>query len=268
MIQKKRLAIFDIGNSRIKAHVTELIINGNASEQSDASNIRRADIDYAIDYAEAAVIGASGDASELQNRLKTAGIEDILLVNHDTPLPIVIRYADGILGVDRAAAACGVNHPALIADAGTALTLDLTAYDDSHHLTFLGGNISAGLQLRLDALHNATHLLPLIKISDAPENFVFSELADGSFIGDDTRSAMLLGALGGMAAETIAIAYAARACYGINEIIFTGGDASLLHKAVAIQLKHQPNGNFRLHIEPHIIAEGLRNIYHYNSRLK
>lgn len=258
MVHKKRLAIFDIGNSRTKVRII-----GLGDEQAGYRNVT---IEEAIAEADAAVAGASGNIEDLHKLLNAAGVKDILIVDHNTPLPIAIRYSEGRLGVDRAAAACGVDHPALIADAGTALTLDVVAYDNSQRLTFFGGNISAGLQMRLDALHNATHLLPHIIAREWDANPKEHVIPEDSIIGYDTHSAMILGALGGMAAETIAIAYAARARFGINEIIITGGDAELLFKAVSLQLKHQPQGNFKLRISTDLTTDGLRNIYCYNTK--
>ena len=73
------------------------------------------------------------------------------------------------VGVDRlAAAAAAYHHPAkrqaaIIADAGTALTID--AVDAKG--TFLGGAIAPGLRLGLQALSTGTSLLPPIEIDAA-----------------------------------------------------------------------------------------------------
>ena len=71
------------------------------------------------------------------------------------------------MGLDRIAAAVGAhflypNNSLLIIDVGSAITFDFL----SDKATFLGGNISPGLQFRLKSLHQFTNKLPLVQPKD------------------------------------------------------------------------------------------------------
>ena len=74
------------------------------------------------------------------------------------------------------------HHTLLIIDAGTCITYDLFSADG----TLLGGAISLGVQLRLNAMHEHTALLPLIQAE--PET---------ALLGHDTRTHMLSAAVNG-----------------------------------------------------------------------
>ena len=95
----------------------------------------------------------------------------VIAMTHSTPLPVSIGYATpSTLGLDRIAAAAGASfmfpgEALLIADSGTALTLDVV---DSEG-TFMCGNISPGVKLRLRSLHEYTDRLPEVpKQGDVP----------------------------------------------------------------------------------------------------
>ena len=108
----------------------------------------------------------------------------VIAMTHSTPLPVSIGYATpSTLGLDRIAAAAGASfmfpgEALLIADSGTALTLDVV---DSEG-TFMCGNISPGVKLRLRSLHEYTDRLPEVpKLGDVP------------LFGYDTETAMRSG---------------------------------------------------------------------------
>lgn len=112
--------------------------------------------------------------------------------NHTTPIPITNCYATPhTLGNDRLAGVIGAawlqpGKDVLVVDAGSAITYD---FIDAHG-NFRGGNISPGLDMRLRALHDFTHKLPLVE----PQ-------ADSLFLGNDTPSAILSGVLYGIVFE-------------------------------------------------------------------
>ena len=90
-------------------------------------------------------------------------------------------------GADRWAADIGAisqdtDHTLLIIDAGTCITYDLFSADGA----LLGGAISPGVQLRLNAMHEHTALLPQIEAE--PE---------AQLLGNDTRTHMLSAAVNG-----------------------------------------------------------------------
>ncbi len=129
------------------------------------------------------------------------------------------------VGVDRlAAAAAAYHHPAkrqaaIIADAGTALTID--AVDAKG--TFLGGAIAPGLRLGLQALSTGTSLLPQIEIDAA-----------APLLGKTTAAGLRSGALYGSAAliEGLCARIAAE-LGGPTTVFLTGGDCPILQPLIA-----------------------------------
>lgn len=176
---------------------------------------------------------------------------NLLLFSHNTPVPIKIDYrTPATLGLDRVAAAVAAAEIAprqnvVVADAGTALTIDAVA--DS---VFRGGNISPGISMRLKALAEFTARLPRV----APDG----ELP---LFGRDTDSAIRCGAVRGAAAE---VAQAARGFFAPNEchkIIITGGDACFLADAL-------PDASvFDSSVVPDLVARGLYRIYLHNENI-
>ena len=159
----------------------------------------------------------------------------LLLLTHETPVPVRVDYdTPTTLGPDRVAALCGAaslypGRDLLVVDAGTAITLDLLAGSpctavfggeapEAATPAFLGGNISAGVSLRLKALHEHTASLPQVP-------------ADGPLppIGRDTATALRCGAIHGAAREILGTLADARAHWGRPfTLLLTGGDAPLL----------------------------------------
>ena len=79
----------------------------------------------------------------------------------------------------------------LVVDAGTCLTMDLVS--GGRHL---GGTISPGAQLRLNAMHDHAKALPSIQVPLDRQ-----PLGHASAMGTSTEHAMLAGVFGGMDAE-------------------------------------------------------------------
>lgn len=138
-------------------------------------------------------------------------------VGPSTPMPVTIGYSSPqTLGPDRIAAAVGArmvrpDGELLVADLGTAATYDRVTADGC----FIGGNIAPGVGMRLRALNSFTDRLPLLDI-DADHYSRF---------GNDTRSALLSGAIYGVVAELTY--YASQLAPG-GRVIVTGGDATLI----------------------------------------
>ena len=114
------------------------------------------------------------------------GLETVVL-SHETPLPISIRYPrPETIGADRLADACGAaarhGAPAIVADFGTALTFDVLSPDRA----YLGGVIAPGLPLMTSYLHEKTAKLPEIDLQGAIDP-----------VGTSTENAMRIGALVG-----------------------------------------------------------------------
>lgn len=171
----------------------------------------------------------------------------MLVLTHSTPLPLGVRYGSRpTLGMDRVAAAAGAaamfpGRRCVIVDAGTALTLDLMSAAPE----FRGGNISAGLKMRLRALHIFTGRLPQVEAAGRlPE------------IGDDTETALRCGAVRGIIAEIRDMA----AIAGPEaQILLTGGDSLLLYENLDTSMQR------RTAVVPDLVARGLLSIFRYNE---
>lgn len=174
------------------------------------------------------------------------------------PLPVHINYRSfNTLGADRVGAAVGAyslleegdsgnfhSSWALVADAGTALTLDVMSRSTGFH----GGRISPGIELRLKSLHEYTSALPEVdRNGDCP------------VLGYDTETCMRSGALYGVIAEISLSLSQWSDRFGEGEVILTGGDAPLLMKLIG-------HWGWKLRYEPNLVAIGLNKIlYHYNE---
>ena len=155
------------------------------------------------------------------NRKVLDGFEEhtgipLLYFDHTTPIPVRIEYdTPETLGLDRIAGASALKalgyESALVADAGTALTID--RYEKG---SFKGGNICAGIPMRLRALNRFTDRLP--KLFPAPPDALF---------GHDTSSAMIAGATIGAAAE-VKYLYEHSGLTGTPSLVVTGGNGELL----------------------------------------
>lgn len=150
------------------------------------------------------------------------------------------------LGPDRLAAVIAVRalfpgECVLVADAGTALTLDVV---DARGV-FRGGNISAGLNMRLDALHGGTSRLPRIEAEGGCPQF-----------GRDTASALRAGAEWGMVYEVAGAARSARKEWGGVRVVLTGGDADLLKPMLEVCLD-----GFKLSCVPGLVLNGIIDYY-------
>lgn len=173
---------------------------------------------------------------------------NMLVLTPAVELPIDVRYSPrSSLGADRVAAAVGASvicrgAAALVVDAGTAMTLDVI--DASGN--FLGGDIAPGMRLRLNSLHEATHLLPVVE-------------ADGPLppFGTDTATAIRCGVVRGMASEIAGAFLLGRTLYGCSKIVATGSDATML-----IPLLQDRGLEAVFH--PNLVGLGLREIFSYN----
>lgn len=122
------------------------------------------------------------------------------------------------LGNDRLVLACGgasifPKKNVLVISCGTCITFDFV----NEKQEYIGGSISAGVDMRLKAMHEFTAKLPRVEISN-PKNF----------IGRNTEQSILSGAVNGSAAEIDGMISLYKKYFPHLEIILTGGDAELL----------------------------------------
>lgn len=199
-----------------------------------------------VDHVDAAIycsVASRGDQVMAYLREHT---DRVMRLASDVKLPIVIDYATpNTLGADRVAAAVGAwsvaaGNPLLVVDAGTAVTYDAISADGH----FLGGNIAPGMNMRLEALHRFTVRLPRVKVP--------YHIHCTNFMGKDTPSAMILGAVYGILG---AVSYYRAHMPEGTQVVMTGGWASELGRLA----------DFDITVDPHLVARGLNRILNYNE---
>ncbi|MDE5796589.1 MAG: type III pantothenate kinase [Muribaculaceae bacterium] len=253
MREHRRILVLDRGNTRLKASLfeeatlllTKVITSEGLSELA-------AIVDFnSLEGAIWCSVGPEKDPlldylhSLLGSRLK--------ILTSATALPFEVRYGTrATLGVDRVAAVAGAvslwpGQQLVVADAGTALTIDMVSQPLDEPPVFLGGNISPGINMRLRSLHEHTARLPLV--TPGGELPVW---------GHDTVTALRCGAVRGAAAEIKVI----RDKFEVQtqcpvRIVLTGGDAALLASAL--------DDCLLLSQETELVAYGLLSIYEYTE---
>ena len=128
----------------------------------------------------------------LEAMVEAKGIDSILLVGRDIdpPIPADVREPEKV-GTDRlctaAAAFAKMRQACVVADFGTAVTIDLVA--DNNY--FMGGTIMPGISLAAKALHEHTAQLPLVEVG-VPTSAIGKDTAEAIRNG---IFAMMVGAL-------------------------------------------------------------------------
>lgn len=158
--------VIDIGNTRIKTAVYDeaaQVAHHTCDTDDDFRHTLR-DITAAYAPTRAALSCVGPLTAEREDILRHISCP-LLRLSGLTATPLTMDYATPeTLGADRLAAAVGAYalYPArdlLIIDAGTCITYDYV----SAGAHYLGGNISPGIEMRLDAMHEHTARLPRAK---------------------------------------------------------------------------------------------------------
>lgn len=141
----------------------------------------------------------------------------------------------GAMSLCRSSLTSGASMPhILVVDAGTCITYDLIAPDG----TFVGGNISPGIELRLKAMHEHTALLPLIPVE-----------GETPFMGYDTETAMRSGAVIGAGYEIEGFIRRTLDRYPDARVFVTGGSHFRFCESVSDRITIDPMLVFRGLIE-------------------
>ena len=183
--------IVDIGNSSAKAAVfdgSELVLRKRIDGHW-AQELKQLAADFKPEACAWAVVGPEEDyPMDLLQQLAPWGLH----VTGATPTPLHCDYdTPQTLGADRLAAAVGAaslrpQTDLLIVDVGTCITYDFVNADGE----YVGGNISPGPRLRLQALNEFTARLPLVsRHGDIPE------------MGNTTETAIRSGVVNGIRRE-------------------------------------------------------------------
>jgi type III pantothenate kinase len=181
----KTFLLIDQGNSRIKYRLTDY--SGTVLEENSIGNNAFTQ-DFLPDSAYASILICKSGGLVFNVQDFRAGARIHFLSASDFP-EIEWSYADlHTLGADRVAALAGAryNFPGqniILADAGTCLTIDFLRSDGKH----LGGFISPGYKMRLQAMHHFTEALPQVGgeqgISLLPGKSTTECMQSGSFAG-------------------------------------------------------------------------------------
>lgn len=197
---------------------------------------------------EGAIVSTTADLHEDAQRQLAALPCPVLPFTSATHIPIANHYGSpGTLGMDRLAAAIGAweqkpGRPLLIIDAGTCITIDFVSAEGAYK----GGNISPGMQMRLQAMSEHTAHLPLVLAQgETPE------------LGYDTETAIRAGVIRGIRHETEGYMRRYMAKYPDLYVFLTGGDAISLADC----------RESRIFADPLLVARGLNCVLNHNLQL-
>jgi type III pantothenate kinase len=172
-------------------------------------------------------------------------LQEPLIVDTGVKTGIKIRYEDPkAVGADRVCDAVAVKHlyggPACVIDFGTATTFNALTRDGE----YLGGAITAGINLAAEALSTRAAKLPNIDLQRPP-----------SVIGRNTVHAMQSGLLFGYVSMVEGMVSRFRAELGEEmKVIATGGLVEIVAKETSVIQ----------HIAPWLTLDGLRLIWELN----
>lgn len=208
--------ILDIGNSAVKVSIFEdnKEIYATKHKLFDRKSLEILFEQYP--NIQAAIISSVREDVQEVQKLLLERIPLVLVLDARTPVPVNVCYkTPATLGKDRLAAVVGArvlfpDENVLIFDSGTALTVEVLDAQGN----YLGGNISPGLNMRFQALHQFTSLLPKTHMNPkAP------------VLGNDTLSAIQAGVQQGILHEVKSYIQHYENIYHSLKVVFTGGDA-------------------------------------------
>ena len=222
----------DIGNTRTKlvAFANGQPIDSIALTDTDVPNGRTASAIAAAAAAladrqnaqwEAIAWCHTGAVPEGFTRWAEAAASRVVQLTGLTPTSLQMLYrTPHTLGADRLAAALGAaslmpDTHLLVIDVGTCITYDVV--EDGR--AFLGGNISPGVQLRLQSLHHYTAALPLVEAA-----------GEQPLVGYNTETAIRSGVIAGVRAEILGVIRNLSHHYPQLQVWLTGGEALGLDK--------------------------------------
>jgi len=161
--------------------------------------------------------------------------DDVLVLSHEQmPIGVNTPYPEQV-GMDRLAGAVAANRlrdprrPAVVVDAGTAVTVDAVAVDGQ----YLGGAILPGFAMAGRALTSETDLLPMVNVK------LDEQVAA---IGTSTESAIRSGVYWGTVGAIRELIDRIRHSLGnAPEVYFAGGDAPWLAELICPEAQKVPH---------------------------
>ncbi|SKB66319.1 type III pantothenate kinase [Daejeonella lutea] len=206
--------VIDIGNSRTKIatfddqKLVSLNVLEELSEDKLQSYLKETPVQQSIissvkDGIEDLEKVLVGQTDYIRFSAANAGIDN----QYKTPQTLGLDRLAGVVG----AKALNPGKNCLVIDLGTCITYDAIDKDN----VYRGGSISAGLKMRLRAMHDFTGRLPLVPLKE------FDGLE-----GNDTETSMLSGVVNGTYLEIAGFIERYRSQYAELQVILCGGDAN------------------------------------------
>jgi len=220
----------DIGNSRIKIALFQenRVVFERTCEELTKDFLQ--DIFVKYNVKKSIISSVTHNKREIITFLKKR--TTLVELTNETPISLKINYlTPKTLGCDRIAAAVGAaeilpKSDILVIDIGSCVTMDLVTADGVYH----GGNIAPGFVMRINAMHDYTAKLPIVK----PQ---ISE----TILGKNTTEAVLCGAFWGIVSEVNALLERLLSDYKNISIVLTGGDAHYFENHIKNCKKNVPN---------------------------
>lgn len=223
--------LIDIGNTSAKLAVSDNgeFVHFERLSDSWLNTFSRLNRDFSIDkIVLSSVAGPDAELDEALSRMHCP----IKKMEWNTPCPV--KDVKGIpygYGADRLAADFGAfaqdaKNPVMVIDAGTCITYDIFSAEGEA----IGGVISPGVQLRLQAMHDHTALLPLINARGK----------EPQLHAMNTKDCLLAGAVWGARFEVIGyIREMSRQIPDIH-VFLTGGNEFDMPEDIKCQVTHDP----------------------------
>lgn len=227
--------LIDIGNTSAKMVVSRdgELLHFERRNEPWLSAFQRLHHEFSFD--EIVISSVAGHDEQLEEAISAMSLPTKRIA-WNTPCPVkkITGIPEGY-GADRVAADFGAfiqdtTSPILVIDAGTCITYDLFNAEGE----IIGGVISPGVQLRLQAMHDHTALLPLFKAeTDAP------------LYGMTTKDCLLAGAVQGARFEVIGYIRALSQQIPDLHVFLTGGNSFEIPEDITCQITHDPYLVFR-----------------------
>lgn len=244
-MQKVVNLIVDIGNTVAKLAVFE---SNELKEVAYTSNETLSGLkDFYEKYPiKKCIVSSVVDVKdEARNNLKLLDIP-VVEMNHELKLPVKNLYSTPeTLGSDRIAGIVGANYyypenDILVIDAGTCITYDFIDSSNS----YLGGNISPGIDMRFKSLNAFTSRLPLLDNG-----------GDCPLIGYNTETAIRAGVIRGVEFEVLGYISEMRSKYPRLLVFLTGG----------YSFSFEISSKNRIFADKFLVLKGLNRLLEYNE---
>ncbi|MBS1652895.1 MAG: type III pantothenate kinase [Bacteroidetes bacterium] len=212
--------VIDFGNTQIKCAQFNNLSLTNISTFTNSSDLLCYIASLSQHIEQIALSSVTFEHVKLVTDLKKT--YPVFQLNANSKLPIKIVYkSPETLGADRIAASLGAyayfkKSNVLTIDAGTCVKYNFVNECNE----FEGGAISPGINMRLKALNEHTHALPLLNFNKDYSNP----------IGTNTHESILSGALNGTIFEVEGMIKHYQTKYKNLQVCLTGGDSDYLSK--------------------------------------